>query len=77
MSYLNPMHGPAPCGAANVADAVDTPGSMIVAPASFRSSTARMKTCDDLGIGAVALVGEAQHADARALQSVAHAATAA
>ena len=48
-----------------------TPGSMIVAPASFRSSTARMNTCTISGSVRVALVGEAQHADARALQAVA------
>ena len=45
---------------------------MIVAPAQLQILDRAHEHLHDLRIGAVALVGEAQHADARALQAVAH-----
>ena len=44
----------------------------MIAPARFMSSTAAMNTLHDLRIGRVALVGLAQHADARPFKPSRH-----
>ena len=72
MSYLNPMQRADPGGAANVADALDHARVDDRRARSPQILNRAHEDLHDLRIGAVALVGEAQHADARAFQSIAH-----